>query len=446
MDQPLRRLGAFNPLAAASLVAIYAAALAYGANSAAASALLAVLLLLLLAAAAFFTPSQLLARIIAANLVSLIGLAALCAYALIGAVAAFPHAPSLAQELGAHTQALSPYRVFEGLAAFSGAVSAFGLGALANPTREARDWSGRWLSVFALCYAGAGLWLFFSQGADERLDVGISSANAAAMLFGVLAIFASALVTRGARGRLSEAAARLPSALSWARFAFSAPLSLAALIAAISCLLLTASRGGLAATLVGVVVFVAAIFGLSARNRRARLIAAAGPALACVALAGLLFLRGGEAVMDRFALTNQDLNIRHDIAQAHIAFVAAHPWLGDGFNNFFELNTLAATPANWEATRVVGAVHNIYIQTLEEDGVVGLALFVVILAPFLLRSAVRVATGASGAEWSAAVLGASALIFLHGLVDFGLQVPAIAALYAFLLGAFASPLAQTNRR
>jgi hypothetical protein len=44
---------------------------------------------------------------------------------------------------------------------------------------------------------------------------------------------------------------------------------------------------------------------------------------------------------------------------------------------------------------------------------------------------------ASGAEWAAAAVAAFAFAFAHGLVDFGLQVPATGALLAYALGGFA---------
>jgi hypothetical protein len=57
------------------------------------------------------------------------------------------------------------------------------------------------------------------------------------------------------------------------------------------------------------------------------------------------------------------------------------------------------------------------------------------LAPLMARALRRLARGEGGVEWAAAALAMSALLLLHGLVDFALQVPAIAAFYAFMLGA-----------
>lgn len=399
--------------------------------------------MLLFAIAAAFAPRLRLQAMVADNAISLLAILGFCGLALAGALSKLPGHGGLALQFGAATHALAPYRAFEGLSSLCGPLAAFGLGALSCGERQARDWAGRWVTLFALLYGGVGLWMFFSN-IDERLDVGISSANAAATLFGTLAIVASALIVRAARGRLGERIS-LPPSLGWVGFGLQAPLSLAALIAALSCLMLTASRGGLVATVAGFLVLFLGLLGLLARNRSLRAVAVFAPVVVCGVIAAILFLRGGGPVLERFALTQEDLGMRQQIAAAHWTFVKADPWFGSGLNDFFELNTLAATPENWRAVRVVGAVHNIYIQALEEMGVAGLVLLVLAIAPLLARSVGRIASGGSGAEWSAALLGVSALIFLHGLVDFGLEVPAIAAFYAFLLGSFAGTKAQPSR-
>ncbi len=93
-----------------------------------------------------------------------------------------------------------------------------------------------------------------------------------------------------------------------------------------------------------------------------------------------------------------------------------------------------ATPQNWNAIGNIGSAHNIYVQALEETGVVGFALLGALVAFLLARGFRHVQDGRKrGQTWSAAVLASAVILLGHGWVDFGLQTPAIGALLAFCL-------------
>ena len=150
----------------------------------------------------------------------------------------------------------------------------------------------------------------------------------------------------------------------------------------------------------------------------------------------LLLLLGGGDVFSRFGEVDADSAARRIMIETHWLAFLDRPWLGHGLNTFHELNAHYGDPANWAALESIGSAHNIFVQLLEETGVVGAALFVLMLAPPLWR-ALRIAwTDRSGAEWAAATVSAALLCFGHGAVDFGLQVPALSALLAYALGAF----------
>lgn len=439
------RLLAFNIGALGVLAIIFTALVLEGANNAAAASLLTMTLCLALAIAIFTTRRGELSRVLATNAGSI-------AAALVFIVAAFVSvAPSLACAFTPDPNwalvaadpaplSISPYRTLEGVVAFLAPCAAFLLGALTAPERRARDWVGRWMVVLALLYGFLGLYLFFAigaaGGANARLDVGVSSANAAAALFGVFMLVAAALIVRGARGRLGDGGGPdLPSPWLWAAPLVRAPLSVATMLVLFACLLLTASRGGLIATGVAFVVFAAALWAQSFKHSSVRGGVIAAPVLLLVATLAILFARGGDDVLQRFALATEDMEIRRTLAEAHWAQFLDRPLLGHGLNSYHELNTLAATPHNWQALRAPGSTHNIIIQVLEETGLVGLGLWVLMLATPLMRALARMAAGKHGTEWAAAAFAAAALLVLHGLVDFALQVPAIAALFAFMLGA-----------
>ncbi len=428
------------------LVIVFAALVLQGANSAAAASLLTMALSMALAIAIFTTRSGELGRVMGANMLSIAAAFVFIALALISAAPGLPlsFAPEPDWTLVNAASAplsVSPYRTLEGVVAFLAPCAAFFLGALTAPDRRARDWAGRWMLLLALFYAFLGLYLFFAVGAPgggTRLDVGVSSANAAAALFGVFMLVATALIVRGARGRLGDGDRQgLPAGWLWAAPLLRAPLSVATIFVLFACLLLTASRGGLIATAVAFAVFALALWAQSFKQSSVRGGVVAAPVILLVAILTLLFIRGGDDVLQRFALAAEDMEIRRILAEAHWAQYLERPLLGHGLNTYHELNTLAATPDNWQALRAPGSTHNIIIQVLEETGLIGLVLWTLILATPLLRALARIISGGRGAEWAAAAFAAAILLILHGLVDFALQVPAIAALFAFMLGASA---------
>lgn len=439
MDALFRRLGDVNAGAFAVLALLYAALLAEGANTAASAALLSALLGLTLALTAFGASRNALGQLWRTHWISIgaafvfisVQIATLLPANLLGLEA---H-PAWARA-EAPTLSLSPYRTIEGLIAFAGACAAFALGALLNSTSEARSWGARWLIILGALYVLAGFYLFFAGRSGARLDVGISSANVAASFFGMLMLGAAAMLARAWRGadRIDRGAS-----MSGAAKIFNAPLSLATLILAFAALLLTASRGGLIATFLGFVAFFALLAATRLSSSGARLGAAVAPLALVIGVITLLFARGGEDVMARFALADDDWGQRKLLVEAHWPFVLDRPWLGHGLNTYHELNTQAFTEENWRALLAAGSAHNIFVQTLEETGAIGLGLFALMLGAPIVLGLLRITQKRSGREWAASAVAMSVLILSHGLVDFSLQTPALGAFYAFVLGAWTSP-------
>lgn len=328
---------------------------------------------------------------------------------------------------------LSPYRTLEGIASFVAPACAFVLGALVTRDRKDRDFIGRIFIGAAIAIAAYCLFLLVrgaaaSQGA--RLIEPFGSSNAAATLFGVLAIFVSVVILRAARGRLTGARTSAGRAFA---FVQNTPIALAAFALLLACLLLTGSRAGLAALAGGFVLFFAltrAGAGQSGRGQSAFALVAA--------LAAIFLLIGGDFLLSRFGTFGVDAEGRRLMIETHFNAFLDRPILGHGLNTFHELNAHYANVENWPALRDIGAAHNIFVQMLEETGLVGAAFFMLMLAPPLARALQIAVEDRSGAEWAAAAFAAAAFVFAHGLVDFGLQVPAIAATLAFGLGAFSS--------
>ncbi len=448
MSGVLQRLSRLNPIAALALLIIFPALLMGGANSASGGALLALALLACLLGVAIAAPRALLARTLGANGVTLCAALAFIGFGLVstlGVSGETAHPLWAAFDLPTRAASLSPYRTIEGAASFVAPCAAFLLGALAAPDSRARDQLGRWTMLLAAIYCILALGLFLSAQARPggRLDPAISSANAAATVFGFLMIIAMVMIVRAARGRLTSAvgsetcsdAGRASSILGVARLVIAAPLSLATAMLAFAGLLLTASRGGLLAALIGAAVFALLMAPRALSSAQVRAGALLAPLIGLGALFAVLFMRGGDEVLRRFALTADDAEVRTMLAQAHWAAFTERPMLGHGLNAYHELNLLVQTEANWRALEGVGSAHNIFIQALEEGGYVGFGLLALIFAAPLVRAFATLFGRGGGAEWAAGAIAVSALALAHGSVDFGLQVPAVAALFAFLLGA-----------
>lgn len=431
-----RKLRNVNAGAFTVMSILFFALLLNGANSAASAALLSAALLLVLIATILFGRISPLLRILSANILSVLAALIFVALAIVTAFNA-PHSITAPGQWslidGGAALSLSPYRSLEGVAAFFGPMSAFVLGSLFARDRAERDWAGRWAVVLAGLFCFAGLYLFYAVGGSPRLDVGVGSANAAAALFGATMVIAATLIVRGARGRLGENNPALER-WGWGRLMLSAPFSFAILLASFACLLLTASRGGLIATVAGFIVFVSLLWTQALKHESARGVGTLAPVALIAVVLAVLFVRGGDEVITRFALAGDDWQVRQVLADTHYALFLQRPLLGHGLNTYHELNALVINPDNWRMLGAPGSVHNIFIQALEETGLVGLGLWALMLAPLLMRALLRVARGKSGVEWAACAVAMSALLLLHGVVDFALQVPAIAAFFAFMLG------------
>lgn len=388
-----------------------------GAESAAGGALLSAVLCALLLVRLCAVEATILRAVLAAHSVSI---AAALTFIALTAASALPIWGPLGHPLWAEfgfgasaALSISPFRTWEGLVALLAPMAAFSLGALSIRVKEDRDRLGRLTLGLALAFAFLALTIHLQTDTfNRRLLVQFNSPNSGATVFGVLAVLCAAALH----------SAELSARRSWIAALSQAPMATAALILCSVCLLLTASRAGIVCTLAALILLAALM-----RNGRPMVV------LALVALVAIL---GGNFVLDR--LQQLDGDGRRTMTAVHWGAFLDRPVTGHGLNTFHELNALYATPDTWPALRGIGSAHNIYVQILEESGVLGALLLVMMVAPPLLKALRRAVRKRSGAVWGAAALSAFALALAHGAVDFALQTPAIAALLAFYLGAFAA--------
>ncbi|MFC7292953.1 O-antigen ligase family protein [Hirschia litorea] len=342
---------------------------------------------------------------------------------------AHPAWEMISDEAGIAT--ISFYRTIEGLAAFIGFISAFFAARMFTQSRTGRDAFFKaiiWLSIPYCLYA---LSLYGAQGG--RLMVNYTSANSAATSFYLLFFLSMnnifVLLYKGSSKNM-----RFPI---FARLLLDAPVSLVALILSLVCLLVTASRTGIALTCVGCV----AIFFLNAVFMQKGKIKTTVSKIAVMSVAAVIIFVGfgSNYVLRRFDESlAQHAQTREVLVETHWNLFLQRPVFGHGMNSFHDLNQLAATPENWASIVGVGSTHNIFVNALEEVGVIGFSLGCLLglcLIAGVVGHLARSKLGSTDSYWALTTCVAICICLLHGLVDFGLQVPAIAYLVMALLGA-----------
>ena len=257
-----------------------------------------------------------------------------------------------------------------------------------------------------------------------RLTATLFNANAAGTLFGMLLVMALAQFlaeVQGGNGRALNLAWRsLVPAIALAVFA--------------TCLALSTSRGAFAATIIGVLVLM--IWTRFARNWRTETARSIFVSVGYLVLAGVL-LAAGDVVVDRYATAVQDWQTQRTVIYAtHWSAFLSAPWFGYGLGSFDAVNKLLMTSENYGLLWNVRAAHNVYLQWLEEGGIAAaLPMFAAVGAVLVTigRGALRRRSSRNKLVLRG-LLAASLVVLVHGWSDFALQVPAVAAFWALLLG------------
>jgi hypothetical protein len=192
-------------------------------------------------------------------------------------------------------------------------------------------------------------------------------------------------------------------------------------------LILTHSRGGFIATFAATVVLLALLDSRSIRKRAsARVIV-----ISALAVCGLAFYLTSEVLLDRLNRTDISSEERLIVYQNVAHGIGENPALGFGYGTFadsFRLYDRIESPQHYDRA------HNTWLENLFELGIpAALALFLAIggLALTCLRGVWR-----RHRDWAFPATGVAAtvLVGVHALLDFSLQIPAVAILYACIMG------------
>jgi O-antigen ligase len=195
------------------------------------------------------------------------------------------------------------------------------------------------------------------------------------------------------------------------------------LLVQISAIMLTNSRAGILTTLIGVLTVIA-LYGLRGRFQQMKKVF-----LLLLIIAPIILLMGQSKLISR--LTNTDLSqeLRPVIWQKTLQGIAAQPVFGHGLGNFrYGFSPYHDTTLKMKVFRA----HNDYLELFFEMG---------LFAPFLLFWVFfcivkRCFNGALKRNkhqlYSIIACGVSSQIALHSLVDFSLQIPAV-AIFALII-------------
>jgi len=205
-------------------------------------------------------------------------------------------------------------------------------------------------------------------------------------------------------------------------------LAFGVLLGALIAILLTVSRAGLAAFLFASLALVVVPALLRRRTRRLSygLLASA---LAVIVTAVGVF--GGDMVVRYFALVEAGDRTRSELLTLALAAIQQRPWIGWGLGSYSEVYSLLQPVA---INIRYDKAHNTYLEWAMDLGVPAAALATSVFVMIAVRCARGVAERARDSELPAIGLAATLFIGAQSLVDFGVQIPAVAFTYSALAG------------
>lgn len=215
---------------------------------------------------------------------------------------------------------------------------------------------------------------------------------------------------------------------------------LLSLLLLLGALLYSHSRAGLASTSAGVVVLCLSL-GLSPATDK-RFVRRFG--LACILIAILFFVISGRVVNQRIGTLDITSDERLKVYQLTMEAISDQPILGTGLGTFEEVFRFYRTS---DIHAVYDYAHNTYLETALELGLPAAFLLLLCLSVIVIRIFNGVRIRRRDEIYACLGLAAATLVGLHSLVDFSVQIPAVAVTFYGLLGtAFAQSWSRGTRR
>jgi len=202
-----------------------------------------------------------------------------------------------------------------------------------------------------------------------------------------------------------------------------------------SSILLSHSRAGLAATMFGVLALFAAFgfskmgAGKSKGETGSRL--PMRVAFAFLAVVVVFYAATGQGVDARLGSTDLNVEERPLVYRLTAEAISDQPLLGAGLGSFeavFRLYRTAKVPSIYDYA------HDTYLETSLELGLPATLLLALPIVAAIIEMARGVRIRRKDLLGPCVGIGASTLVWLHALVDFSVQIPAVAVGYAMLMG------------
>jgi O-antigen ligase len=192
-------------------------------------------------------------------------------------------------------------------------------------------------------------------------------------------------------------------------------------------LVLTHSRGGFIATILAIIVLMPLLDSHSAIKKASARVAV----FSALAVSSLAFYMTSEVLLDRIDRSDFTTEARVVVFENVQHGISENPVLGFGYGTFadsFRLYDRVEAPVHFDRA------HNTWLENLFELGIpAAMALFLAIggLVVTCFRGVRR-----RHRDWAFPALGvaASVLVGVHALFDFSLQLPAVAIMYATIMG------------
>jgi O-antigen ligase len=195
-------------------------------------------------------------------------------------------------------------------------------------------------------------------------------------------------------------------------------------------LLLTASRGGIAATAFGLF----AMGALTVRLRKQQFAERGVIIVVGALLVGAVFLFFGDAVLGKIAQSGFRDQGRLGLYVITVRSILAAPLLGYGYGTFADVFPMfrdqsVTTIGQWTAA------HDTYLEALQGLGLIFGPMLVATVGVLVWRCVKGAATRQMNETLPGVAAGVAFLLGAHALVDFTLQLQAIAITFMALLGA-----------
>jgi hypothetical protein len=280
-------------------------------------------------------------------------------------------------------------------------------------------------------YAGLGLLCLTAV-------VQISFAQRLHAIFGAMTRRA---FTAGDDDNVRRAKPSLFSAEVWQRLAASLSWTDRWLLLAWACVLAAAvathSRVGLGSLVIALLALVL-VFALSRSLRRG---GASTVAAALVLFLGAAFLAGGGRLEKVFLDVDADAE-RQRVYDLTVSAIQDSPILGTGYGTFEEVFRFYRTS---DVEGYYAMAHSTYLESVLELGLPATLLLFAVFAGLFYLTIYGIRSRGRDGIYPCVGFAATILIALHAAADFSLQVPAVAATYALIMGAACAQCWSTRR-